>query len=501
MEKIYSENDLLLPALYEINKHDGQLTTGQLIKVLTDLMNPTGEDAELLFGRKDTRFSQKVRNLISHKKIYPKFVDYDPKSSLLVINETGLDYLKKSDYYRDRVNNEDPEQNFEFDGAEDLVEINLQSDVNNLDFINKRYVDCEPLNYSVYELKRRYERSGDPNAKGVLILDDSFQRKTVWTRKQKSQLIESLILGIPIPYLYLYEGKYGNLIVIDGRQRLSAIFQFLDNKFSLSNLEFITELNGKKAKDLTDNASFEYENYMAKIEDSHLHVIRVGFDTPEIFKLKIFERVNQNGTKLNNQELRHALHQGAITVLLKLLSDNTDFMKGNAKERMKDRYLFLRYIAMRLYILKQLKIYRENGKSTSVEYKEINSFLADSMDAINTFTTNQLDEIKEDFFYSFNKAKNIFEKNAFKLDEKAPINMILFEISLLFVSLTREENFADAQIAEMLQEFRDYNKDDLDSDGNTPFFRNIKYHRDGKENFSDRVKWLQEIIDRNKGRA
>ena len=486
--KRIKEEDLLIPALYEIYIHDGNLTTGQLIKVLTEVFDPIGEDAEILFGRKDTRFSQKVRNLISHKKIYPKFADYDAASSLLTINETGIDFLLKTDYYKDRGT----DNKFEFDGAEDLVETNEFEEITNP---NKRYVDCEPLNYSIYELKRRYDRAKEEGARGVLILDDSFQRKTVWTRKQKSQLIESLLLGIPIPYLYLYEGKFGNLIVIDGRQRLSAIFQFLDNKFALSNMEFIKELDGKKAKDLTDNLVNKFENYKAKIEDSHLHVIRVGYETPEIFKLKLFERVNQNGTKLNNQELRHALHQGLITDLLKELSDCVELLKGNAKDRMKDRYLILRYVAMRLYVLKQLKYYYENKIKADVEYTDINTFLANSMDAINTFSLNQIDEIKQDFLYSYNKAKDIFGVNAFKLEEKAPINMILFEITLLFISLTKDKHFSDDKIVVMLDDFKNYNKDNLDKDGNTPFFQNIKYHRDGKDNFKDRIKWLQEIIN------
>ena len=490
--KRIKEEDLLIPALYEIYIHDGKLTTGQLIKVLTEVFDPIGEDAEILFGRKDTRFSQKVRNLISHKKIYPQYTDYEATSSLLTINETGINFLLETDYFKDRG----LENKFEFDGAEDLIETN---DLEDIAILKKRHVDCEPLNYSVYELKRRYDRAKEDGAKGILILDDSFQRKTVWTKKQKSQLIESLLLGIPIPYLYLYEGKYGNLIVIDGRQRLSAIFQFLDNKFALSNMEFIKELNGKKAKDLTDNFVDKFENYKAKIEDSHLHVIRVGYETPEIFKLKLFERVNQNGTKLNNQELRHALHQGLITDLLKDLSESIDLLKGNAKERMKDRYLILRYIAMRLYILKQLKYYLEKNMKADVEYNEINTFLADSMDAINTFSSTQIEDIKQDFLYSYDMARRIFGVNAFKLEEKAPINMILFEITLLFVSLTKDKNFSDNTILEMLNDFKNYDKDNIDKDGNTPFFQNIKYHRDAKDNFQNRIKWLKEIINKYKG--
>ena len=493
LEKRYTEEELIDPALYAIDKHEGKLTTGQLIKVLIDILNPIGEDAEILFGRKDTRFSQKVRNLISHKSLYPKYVDYEPNSSLLTINENGRDRLFSSVYYKEKRDAENADDIFEFDGEEDLEQ------TENFDYINKKYVDCEPLNYSVFELKRRFDRAKDSGAKGVLILDDSFQRKNVWTRKQKSQLIESIILGIPIPYLYLYEGKYGNLIVIDGRQRLSALFDFLDDQYALSNLEFITQLNGKRAKDLVDNLTDNFENYKAKVEDAHLHVIKVGYETAEIFKLKLFERVNQNGTKLNNQELRHALHQGLITKLLEELSEANNILQENAKSRMKDRYLVLRYISMRLFLLKQLKHYYEKGSAKEIEYNEINTFLANAMDAINTFSENQIAEIKTDFQESYKRALNIFGVNVFKLEPQAPINMILFEVTLLFISLSKRLNLPDESIVKMLEDFRNYNKEKVDKNGDTPFFKNIKYHRDSKENFKERVEWIEKIIKEAKG--
>jgi uncharacterized protein with ParB-like and HNH nuclease domain len=411
----------------------------------------------------------------------------------------GKERLVDSKFYKERIEKENADNAFEFDGAEDLV---LSDEIEDLDNINEKHIDCEPLNYSVFELKRRFDRaqSQENIKKGVLILDDSFQRKNVWTKKQKSQLIESLILGIPVPYLYLYEGKYGNLIVIDGRQRLSAIFDFLDNKYALSNMEFVKKLDGKKAKDLVDNSTDNYENYKAKLEDAHLHVIKVGYGTDERFKLKLFERVNQNGTKLNSQELRHALHQGRITELLKELSNANSILPESAKERMKDRYLFLRYIAMKLLITKQLKYFFENGTTKDVEYNEINTFLANAMDAINTFTEKQISAIKEDFEKAYKKSVEIFGDNAFKLGEKASINMIWFEVTLLFISLSKDMGLSNEKIVEMLEDFKDYNKGNVDKDGNTPFFHNIKYHRDGKESFKDRVLWIETIIKKNKGK-
>ena len=73
-----------------------------------------------------------------------------------------------------------------------------------------------------------------------LILDDSFQRAgDVWGTKDKVKLIESILMDIPIPFIYLAEGKKGNLIVIDGRQRLTALFDYLDNKYLVQNNHFL----------------------------------------------------------------------------------------------------------------------------------------------------------------------------------------------------------------------------------------------------------------------
>lgn len=488
MNNRYSEENLIDPALFVLFKFGGALHTYDLIVLLTKILNPTDEDSEILFGRNDTRFSQKVKNLISHKKICPQYADYDSEQSLLKINEMGVNRLFNSSFY---FQNKDLDVDF-YKEMCDNDEDDMFADDDNYSFLNKQYVECEPVNYSVYELKRRYDKRFDANNAGSIILDDTFQRNVVWSNKQKSQLIESLILGIPIPYLYLYEGKQGNLIVIDGRQRLSSIFEFLDDKFKLSYLEFLKGLNGLRSKDLVG----KLEKYKAKIEDSHLHVIKVRYETSEIFKLKIFQRVNQGGTKLNNQELRHALHQGAITFLLKELSDSLDIFSGSAaKNRMKDRYLILRYIAIRLYLKKQLIYYGGRNFEKCVEYYEINTFLADAMDAINTFSDDQIDEIRFNFHQAYQMSiKVLGADKAFRIKENTPINMIIFETTLLFASGILENELYFGYLPDMVTALR---KSDFSVDykNKLSFFDNIKYHRDSRNNFLSRLKVIKKILN------
>lgn len=491
MEKTYSEEQLIIPALFELYMNKNGMTTSMLIKALTECLKPEGADAEILFGRKDSRFSQKVRNLISHKRLH-SYVTMSKKGreTLFKINDDGIAALKNSDYYalnyQDRKNEAEEKKNYDFDGEETFEA------VESYDFIENNYVSVENVNYTVYELKRKYdktkrEREVCVEPQNGLILDDSFQRTgDVWGTKDKVKLIESILMDIPIPFIYLAEGKKGNLIVIDGRQRLTALFDYLDNKYPLRNIEFFPELRGKKAKDLVD----EFETYKTKIEDYHLYVIKIKMSTPEEFKLQIFARVNKTGIQLNPQEIRHALHQGECTLLLERISEKYNIIN---KKRMKDRYLAIRYIAMRLYYLGSLKNY---DKEKKVNYTSINGFLGEAMDAINTFTADQIDDIFDDFCNSYETALEAWGEEAFKIKQNTPINMILFELSLLFVSLTQDINKARISLEKMKRIGLSDNKE-ISKDIETPFECNLKYHRDSKENFDQRISWIRKIMEEN----
>lgn len=490
MDQIYSEEKLIIPALFELYLNPDGMTTSMLIRALTENLKPEGTDAEILFGRNDSRFSQKVRNLISHKRLLPYVtVSKKGRETLLRINDDGIDVLINSEYYtlnyQDRQNEVEKKKLYEFDGEETF------DTVENYDFIEKSYVSVENVNYTVYELKRKYDKTKKERELGIepqngLILDDSFQRTgDVWGTKDKVRFIESVLMDIPIPFIYLAEGKRGNLIVIDGRQRLTALFDFLDDKYPLRNIEFFPQLKGKRVKKLIN----ELETYRTKIEDYHLYVIKIKMSTPEEFKLQIFARVNKTGMQLNPQEIRHALHQGESTLLLERISNEYDIIN---KKRMKDRYLAIRYIAMRLYYIGQLKNY---DKSKKVNYSSINAFLGEAMDAINTFTADQIEAVFDDFCYSYETACKTWGEQAFKTKKDTPINMILFELSLLFISLTKDPQKAVSALEKIKS--IDLENTDLKRESETPFECNLKYHRDSKENFEQRINWIRKIMETN----
>lgn len=276
--------------------------------------------------------------------------------------------------------------------------------------------------YSVFEMKRKYDKK-------KICMDPSFQRNFVWNTKQKSELIESVVMGIPLPLIYLAESQEGNLIVVDGRQRLTTFFDFLNNKFRLNQLKILEELNGKNFKNLEN----EYSHYASEIEDYQLVVQVIKYPTPDRVRFDIFDRVNRGGTPLNKQEMRNALYQGNSTDLLKKITEDERFLlatgKGISSKHMKDRYIALRAIAFTL--LYEKKLIDKDGKI--VEYKsDMEDLLGKTMEYLNRLSEQEISSIYNEFGEIMESIYQTLGEDAFRIGtqelRKRPISMTLFEV-------------------------------------------------------------------------
>jgi hypothetical protein len=239
-------------------------------------------------------------------------------------------------------------------------------------------------------------------------------------------------MGLPIPIMYLYEDKFGNLIVVDGRQRLTAFFQFLDNKYELKDLSIMKDLNGKKFDDLDPI-------YQSKLEDYQLITQIIKPPTPDVIMFNIFDRVNRGGTALNNQEMRNALYQGQSTKMLEVISESKEFIEATGKsiqkKRMKDKYLILRAVAFYLYANQELT----NRKGEIIKYNgDIDEFLGKSMEYLNFIDEYKILEIVNKVSIAMKNAIRILGKDAFRLkvenNRRSPINMNVFE-SIVYVMM------------------------------------------------------------------
>jgi hypothetical protein len=299
--------------------------------------------------------------------------------------------------------------------------------------------------YSVFELLRKID-------KGQLVLAPEFQRADVWKNPQRAELIESILLGIPIPLIYLFEDKNGIRQVVDGRQRITALQKFYDGKFKFTKLKVLTKLNGKSFDELDPF-------YQGKIEDYQINTYVIQPPTPESIKFNIFDRVNRGGVQLNKQEMRHALYQGKATDLLKLLSENETFKQVTANtvspKRMRDKYLIIRLIGFYLYQKKRLFVLKD-GKEIQYQYRsDIDDFLGLVMDFINKQKTNNLNvELETLFNNSMLNVHEILGDEVFRFKTttktKRPVNIGLFEmLSYCLMKGTPKQSEASSFITEV----------------------------------------------------
>ncbi|UQA62970.1 DUF262 domain-containing protein [Polyangium aurulentum] len=162
---------------------------------------------------------------------------------------------------------------------------------------------------SIFELHRSWKS-------GVLRLDPDFQREFVWDPRRKVKLVESVLARIPLPVFYLSEENEDQTLVIDGQQRLTTLFNFMEGGFALRGLSLLPELNGKRFADLEGRLQRRFESTPLTC-----FIVQPGTDAN--VKFQIFERLNEGAVALNAQEIRNSLFRGPGLDFIKRLAADT----------------------------------------------------------------------------------------------------------------------------------------------------------------------------------
>lgn len=288
---------------------------------------------------------------------------------------------------------------------------------------------------------------------GTIRLSPDFQRNAVWNNTKKSQLIESLMLNIPIPMFYVAADNEGSWDVVDGLQRLTAIKEFLvDKTLKLKNLEFWTSYTNKKI----DDPEFSPILYN-RIYETEFSVVVIEPGTPDSVKYNIFKRINTGGMALSAQEIRHALYQGEGTKLLQKLASDEFFLNATDHSindtRMVAREIILRCIA---FMLVGASGYKKNDNMESFLRKslQILNYLDDkpqlvkkkifNLDTIPHIQSISYTELTKLFRISMERNFIFFGKNAFRIShqsgKRSPINKALFETwGTLFAFISKDD--------------------------------------------------------------
>lgn len=284
-------------------------------------------------------------------------------------------------------------------------------------------------NRTVHDVLRRIE-------KGSFVMDPDFQRDFIWPEDKQSKLIESVLMRIPLPVFYLAENSKGQMVVVDGLQRLSTFQRFVTNEFRLK-LPDQAELNKNKFKDLSP----KLQN---RIEDCNLILYVIDAKVPAQALLDIFERVN-SGLPLTRQQMRNCLYMGQATRFLKAEAATSLFLQatgGSLKPTtMRDRELINRFCAFQLLGLDDYR-------------GDMDAFLARTLGFMNSLDTPMFDKLSAAFRTGLKNNVMVFGKHAFRKHAPDQEGRSVFNASLWDVMVTGLSHYPEHLVEARAEKLR-----------------------------------------------
>lgn len=297
-----------------------------------------------------------------------------------------------------------------------LMEAEDEQEPESLDVQGPRRIVTEPQDLSLRELLNLEQE-------GELQLQPEFQRYYVFDDNKASRLVESALMSVPLPLVYLSEEADATMSVIDGQQRLTSFFRFLKNEFSLRGLTILTEYNRLQFRDLPSEMQ-------RMLRGSTLRCIIIKRESNPDIKFEIFERLNTGSVKLNDQELRNCIYRGRFNALLRELAADTEWLRllgrPSPDNRMTDREMILRFLALFL----DMNQYQP----------PIKRFLNQAMEARREMSEPQAQQLRDLFRKTVTMVYSVFGDKAFKRFEpgyegrpsgnwgaETRINMALFD--------------------------------------------------------------------------
>lgn len=282
-------------------------------------------------------------------------------------------------------------------------------------FDNSEEGEEEPQPYDPHRINIRNERWSIAHMFELIDkwkqvdLSPDFQRGFVWDYRRKSQLIESLMLRIPVPAFYLAETVDGRYQVVDGLQRLTTITQFLKNEFRLKYLEYLEEQEGRWFNEEGKKEGID-QNYWRNILQTQITVNIIEAKSPSKVKFDVFRRINTGGKPLNNQEIRNCLSETHTRELINGLAYSDDFRLATdgsvSTGRMQAHELVLRFIGFWHDRVLGLDDWAYRGNMTE--------YLDGLIELLNEFGPNRFSEIQGAFRRGMQNAHHLFGQYAFR---------------------------------------------------------------------------------------
>lgn len=300
---------------------------------------------------------------------------------------------------------------------------------------------------------------------GAIDINPKYQRRKRWTSKKESDLIESFILNIPVPPIYLAEDEYGTYSVIDGKQRITAIHNFLTGKLKLENIEKFREIDGFYFQDLPNNIK------NALSIRPYLRVVTLLKQSDKNLKYEVFLRLNKAGVPLNSQEIRNVAFRGEFNNLLLKLSENNDFrniLKSNEDSKIYKEMIDVQFV-LRFFTIKEKWKNFPNNMDVAMD---------DFMKSNYQKNQQQINKLESDFNRALNACLRIWEDKTFlKPNGTKQVLQGFYDIQMVCLSLLNDVELSKAidnkeKVQELLE--NEVNTNDKFSKALTQFTSNSK---------------------------
>jgi hypothetical protein len=333
----------------------------------------------------------------------------------------------------------------------------------------QKIVDYDTKEYPVEVLVQKYEDGLDEDINELYIPD--YQRAMIWPDDHQSKFIESIFLGLPIPYIFVAdlrsreeEEDLARLEVIDGTQRIRTLHRFLNNGLELCDLKKLTKLNGFKFNDLPLGRQRRFNR-------ATIRMIVLTDKADEEVRRDLFERINTGSIPLNDMEIRRGTSPGPLVDLLEELAKEPKFVElcplsDASRLKREPEEFVLRFFA---YLCNYQKFERE-----------VNIFLNDYLAEYNNDTLDK-DEFRRKFISMLEFVKKYFPNGFSKAKGHVRTPRIRFEAISVGVALALQEkpDLIPEPVSSWLdsEEFKKYTTSDA-SNSKPKVIRRIEYVRD-----------------------
>ena len=289
----------------------------------------------------------------------------------------------------------------------------------------RKTVDFDTREFTIEFLVKKYLDDIDTGENDIFVPE--YQRDFVWDEVRQSRLIESIVLGLPIPIVFMAEDTNGRLEIVDGSQRIRTLAAFISNDLSLIKLEKLTELNSLRFNDFPMSRQ-------KKIKNTPIRMIVLSESATEEVRNDLFERINRGSDLLRNMEKRKGIYPGSFNdFIYKECAKNKLIVKlaplsKSVINRQEHEELILRFFALADSYPK----FKTHGRGIGV-------MLDEYMEEKNKdFSPEEKEEKREQFNNMLNYVNKVFE-NGFCKKKGSSITRIFFEAISVGVFLAQKE--------------------------------------------------------------